>query len=49
VIVTPGELRDRPQARSVRIVQQHQQDYPSVTASAAVATQLGLSRETLQM
>src|SRR5215203_5204238 len=36
-------------ARAVRMVQEHQQDYPSQTAAAqAVARQLGLGRETVR-
>jgi transposase-like protein len=39
------ELRDR----AVRMVLEHRQDYPSVTAaSQAVAKQLGLGRETVR-
>ena len=36
-------------AKAVRLVQEHRQDYPSVTAaSLAVARQLGLGKETVR-
>jgi transposase-like protein len=45
----PKKISPEVKARAVRMVQEHQQDYPSVTAaSAAVAKQLGLGRETVR-
>jgi transposase-like protein len=45
----PKKISPEVKARAVRIVQEHQQDYPSVTAAAsAVAKQLGLGRETMR-
>jgi transposase-like protein len=43
----PRKISPEVKARAVRMVQEHQQDYPSVTAAAAaVAKHLGLGRET---
>ena len=45
----PKKISPEVKARAVRMVQEHQQDYPSVTAAAAaVAKQLGLGRETVR-
>jgi transposase len=45
----PKKISPEVKARAVRLVQEHQQDYPSVTAAArAVAKQLGLGRETVR-
>lgn len=45
----PKKISPELKVRAVRMVQEHQQDYPSVTAaSAAVAKQLGLGRETVR-
>ena len=45
----PKKIDPEVQARAVRMVREHQQDYPSVTAAAlAVAMQLGLGRETVR-
>lgn len=45
----PKKFSPEVKARAVRLVQEHQEDYPSVTAaSAAVAKQLGLGRETVR-
>jgi hypothetical protein len=44
----PKKISPEVNARAVRMVQDHQQDYPSVTAAArAVAKQLGLGRGSL--
>src|SRR5215218_2427311 len=40
----PKKINPELRARAVRMVQEHQQDYPSQTA----ATQLGLGRETVR-
>ena len=45
----PKKIDPKVQARAVRMVREHQQDYPSVTAACqAVAKQLGLGRETVR-
>lgn len=45
----PKKINPELKARAVRMVQDHQADYPSVTAAAqAVAKQLGLGRETVR-
>jgi transposase len=45
----PKKVNPELRARAVRMVQEHQQDYPSQTAAAqAVAKQLGLGRETVR-
>jgi transposase len=45
----PKMINPELKSRAVRMVQEHQQDYPSVTAaSIAVAKQLGLGRETVR-
>jgi transposase-like protein len=45
----PKKINPEVKARAVRMVQEHQQDYPSATAAArAVARQLGLGRETVR-
>jgi transposase len=45
----PKKINPELRARAVRMVQEHQQDYPSQTAAAqAVARQLGLGRETVR-
>ena len=45
----PKKINSELRARAVRLVQEHQQDYPSQTAAAqAVAKQLGLGRETVR-
>ena len=45
----PKKINPELRARAVRMVIEHQQDYPSVTAAAqAVAKQLGLGRETVR-
>jgi transposase-like protein len=44
----PKKISLEVKARAVRKVQEHQQDYPSVTAAAAVARRLGLGRETVR-
>ena len=45
----PKKINPELRARAVRMVQDHQADYPSVTAAAqAVAKQLGLGRETVR-
>jgi transposase-like protein len=45
----PKKINPELKARAVRMVQDHQEDYPSVTAaSQAVAKQLGLGRETVR-
>jgi transposase len=45
----PKKINPELRARAVRVVQDHQEDYPSVTAVArAVAKQLGLGRETVR-
>ena len=45
----PKKISPELQARAVRLVMEHQADYPSVTAaSLAVAKQLGLGRETVR-
>jgi transposase len=45
----PKEISPELRARAVRMVAEHQEDYPSVTAaSLAVAKQLGLGRETVR-
>ena len=45
----PKKINPELRARAVRMVHEHQQDYPSVTAaSLAVARQLGLGRETVR-
>ena len=45
----PKKISPELRARAVRMVQEHQQDYPSQTAAAqAVAKQLGLGRETVR-
>ena len=45
----PKKISPEVKARAVRMVAEHQQDYPSVTAAAAaVAKQLGLGRETVR-
>ena len=45
----PKKISPEVQARAVRLVREHQQDYPSLTAAAqAVAKQLGLGRETVR-
>jgi len=45
----PKKVYPELSARAVRMVQEHQQDYPSHTAAAqAVAEQLGLDRETVR-
>jgi transposase-like protein len=45
----PKKISPELKARAVRMVQEHQEDYPSVTAAAqAVAKQLGLGRETVR-
>jgi transposase-like protein len=45
----PKKISPEVKARAVRMVQEHQQDYSSVTAAAgAVAKQLGLGRETVR-
>ena len=45
----PKKINPELRARALRMVQEHQQDYPSQTAAAqAVARQLGLGRETVR-
>ena len=45
----PKKISPEVKARAVRMVREHQQDYPSVTAATlAVAMQLGLGRETVR-
>lgn len=45
----PKKVDPGVKARAVRLVRDHQQQYPSVTAAAtAVAKQLGLGRETVR-
>jgi transposase len=45
----PKKINPELRARALRMVQEHQQDYPSQTAVAqAVAKQLGLGRETVR-
>jgi transposase len=45
----PKKINSELRARALRLVQEHQQDYPSQTAAAqAVAKQLGLGRETVR-
>ncbi len=45
----PKKISPELRARAVRMVQEHQEDYPSVTAaSIAVAKQLGVGRETVR-
>jgi transposase len=45
----PKKINPELKARAVRLVREHQQDYPSQTAAAqAVAKQLGLGRETVR-
>jgi transposase-like protein len=45
----PKKINPELKARAVRMVKEHQEDYPSVTAAAqAVAKQLGLGRETVR-
>jgi transposase len=45
----PKKVNPELRVRAVRMVQEHQQDYPSQTAAAqAVAKQLGLGRETVR-
>jgi transposase len=45
----PKKVNPELRARAVRMVQEHQQDYPSQTAAAqAGAKQLGLGRETVR-
>lgn len=45
----PRKIDDELRAKAVRLVQEHRQDYPSVTAaSMAVARQLGLGKETVR-
>jgi transposase-like protein len=45
----PKKINPELKARAVRMVQDHQEDYTSVTAaSQAVAKQLGLGRETVR-
>ena len=45
----PKKINPELKARAVRMVQEHQEDYPSMTAaSIAVAKQLGLGRETVR-
>ena len=45
----PKKINPELRARAVRLVAEHQQDYPSQTAAAqAVAKQLGLGRETVR-
>jgi transposase len=44
----PKKINPELRARALRMVQEHQQDYPSQTAVAqAVVKQLGLGRETV--
>lgn len=45
----PKKINPELKARAIRMVSEHQEDYPSVTAAAqAVAKQLGLGRETVR-
>jgi len=45
----PKKINPELKARAVRLVREHQQDYPSQTAAAqAAAKQLGLGRETVR-
>jgi transposase len=45
----PKKINSELKARALRLVQEHQQDYPSQTAAEqAVAKQLGLGRETVR-
>ena len=45
----PKKISPELKERAVRMVQEHQQDYPTVTAAAgAVPNQLGLGRETVR-
>jgi len=45
----PKRINPEVTARAVRLVTEHRQEYPSVTAAAgAVSKQLGLGRETLR-
>ena len=45
----PKKISPEVKARAVRMVAEHREDYPSVTAAAlAVARQLGLGRETVR-
>jgi transposase len=44
----PKKINPELRARALRMVQEHQQDYPSQTAAQAVARQLGLGRETVR-
>lgn len=45
----PKKIDPQVKERAVRLVREHQQEYPSTTAAAAaVARQLGLGRETVR-
>ncbi len=45
----PKKINPEVKARAVRLVTEHRQEYPSVTAAAeAVSKQLGLGRETVR-
>jgi transposase len=45
----PRKINSELKARALRMVQEHEQDYPSQTAAVqAVAKQLGLGRETVR-
>jgi len=45
----PRKINSELKARALRMVQEHEQDYPSQTATVqAVAKQLGLGRETVR-
>jgi len=45
----PRKINPEVRARAVRLVTEHQQEYPSLTAAAeAVSKQLGLGRETVR-
>jgi transposase len=45
----PKKVNPELRARAVRMVSEHREDYPSITAaSLAVAKQLGLGRETVR-
>ena len=45
----PKKIDDQLKARAVRLVTEHQQEYPSLTAAAAaVARQLGVGKESVR-
>ena len=44
----PKKINPEVKARAVRLVTEHRQEYPSLTAAEAVSRQLGLGRETVR-